>query len=108
MLLIKLFARQQWRHRHREGLVDTVGKGEGGRKGKGSMETYTLPYAKQTASGKVLYESGSAASVLCDQLDGMRREAGGRFEREGTYVHLWLTPVRLWQKLMQYCKAIIL
>jgi len=29
-----------------KGLVDTVGKGEGGRKGKSSMETCTLPYAE--------------------------------------------------------------
>ena len=28
-------------------------------------------------------------------------EVGGRFKREGTYVHLWL-------KATQYCKAIIL
>ena len=25
-------------------------------------------------------------------------EVGGRFEREGTYVYLWLTHVDVWQK----------
>ena len=35
-------------------------------------------------------------------------EVGGRFKREGTYVYLWLIHVAIWQKLTQYCKAIIL
>ena len=33
---------------------------------------------------------------------------GGRFEREGTYVYLWLIHVDVWQKPAQYCKSIIL
>ena len=35
-------------------------------------------------------------------------QVGGRFKREGTYVYLWLIHVDIWQKPMQYCKAIIL
>ena len=35
-------------------------------------------------------------------------EAGGRFEREGIYVCLWLFHVDVWQKPTQCCKAIIL
>ena len=35
-------------------------------------------------------------------------EAGGRFKREGIYVHLGLIHVAVWQKPTQYCKAIIL
>ena len=38
----------------------------------------------------------------------MRREAGGTFKREGTYVYPWLIHVDVWQKTAQYCKAIIL
>ena len=30
------------------------------------------------------------------------------FKREGTCVYLWLIHVDVWQKLTQYCKAIIL
>ena len=33
---------------------------------------------------------------------------GGRFEREGMYVYLWLIHVGVWQKPTKYCKAIIL
>ena len=31
-------------------------------------------------------------------------EVGGRFKREGLYVHLWLTHADVWQKPTQYCK----
>ena len=48
MVLMNLFAGQQWRRRHGE---QTYGhkrreEGEGGRNGGNSMETYTLPYVK--------------------------------------------------------------
>ena len=33
---------------------------------------------------------------------------GGRFKREETFAHLWLIHVDVWQKPIQYCKAIIL
>ena len=33
---------------------------------------------------------------------------GGRIKMEGTYVHLWLIHVVVWQTPTQYCKAIIL
>ena len=32
----------------------------------------------------------------------------GRFKREGTYVYLWPIHVHVWQKPIQYCKAVIL
>ena len=38
----------------------------------------------------------------------MEREVGGKFKREGTYMDLWLIHVGVWQKWIQYCKAIIL
>ena len=39
---------------------------------------------------------------------GMGWEVGGRFKREGPYVYLWLTPVDVWQKTTQHCKAFML
>ena len=47
-----------------------------------------------------------ALSRLCNNLEGW--EVGGRFKREGTYVYLRLIHVAVWQKPMQYCKAMIL
>ena len=43
---------------------------------------------------------------LCNNLEGW--EVGGRFKSEGIYVSVRLIHVDVWQKLMQYCKAIIL
>ena len=45
MVLMKLFAEQQWRHRQNR-LMDTVGEGEGMTNGKSSMETYAPPHVK--------------------------------------------------------------
>ena len=39
---------------------------------------------------------------------GMGWEVEGRFKKEGTCVYLWLIHVDVWQKLAQYCKAIVL
>ena len=43
---------------------------------------------------------------LCNHPEGW--EAEGRYKREGACVYLWLIHVDVWQKPMQYCKAIIL
>ena len=56
---MNLFAGQQWRFR----IEKRHGKGhkeKGGKNGESSMETYTLPYVKQIASGDLLYDSGSS------------------------------------------------
>ena len=37
----------------------------------------------------------------------MGSEVGERVRREGTYIYLWLIHIDIWQKLIQYCKAII-
>jgi len=45
MVLINLFAGQQWRYIENR-FMDTVGERESETNGKCSMDTYTLPYAK--------------------------------------------------------------
>ena len=69
MVLMNLFAGQQWRRRHTKQTVDTVGEGEGGTNSENSMQTYTLPYVKQIASGNVLCDTGSSTQC-CDNLEG--------------------------------------
>ena len=46
-------------------LLDSVG-GEGGMIWENSIETYTLPYVKQIASGSLLYDAGNLKPVLYD------------------------------------------
>ena len=47
--------------------------------------TYTLPCVKETASGDLLYNTGSSAwcSVLCDDLDGWDGGSGREIQGEG-------------------------
>ena len=47
---------------------------------------------------------------VMNQAEYKEKESGvgGRFNREGTYVYLWLIRVDVWQKPTQYCKVIIL
>ena len=54
------------------------------------METYTLPYVKQIASGNLLYDAKSSDQVLCDNLEGWDRMGGGNEVQEEGDVH---TPV---------------
>ena len=47
MVLMNLFAGQQWLHRHREQtFVGPVGEGEAGTNCESRMEAYTLQYVK--------------------------------------------------------------
>ena len=43
------------------GLVDTVGEGEGGTNGASGVDIYKLSYVKETAGGKLLYNTGTPA-----------------------------------------------
>ena len=45
---------------------------------------------------------------LCEARGGIGWEVGERFKKEGTYLYLWLIHVDVWQKPIQYCKAIVL
>ena len=79
MVLMNLFAGQQWRHRHREQTYgpDKGEEGEGEMNGESSMEAYTLPYVKQIANGHLLYDPGNSNWAL-SQPRGVGK--GGRWE----------------------------
>ena len=59
-------------------FVNTAWEGEGGMNKEGSIETYTSPCVKKTASGNLLYDAGSSNLVLCDNLEGWDGVGGGR------------------------------
>ena len=110
MVLMNLFAGQQWRCRHREQTCAHGRRGrggEGGMYGASNMETYITVW--KIDSGNLLYDSGNS-----NQRSAMtwRVELGGRwggmFSREGTWVCRWLIHVGVWQKPTQCSKAIIL
>ena len=59
-------------------LLDSVGESEGGMICENSIETYTLPYVKQTAGRNFLYDAGNPNLELCDNLEGWDGVGGGR------------------------------
>ena len=90
--------------------MDTVRgeKGEGALYGKSNMKTYiTICKMDSQWYFAVCLRELKWGSVTT-QRGEMRREVGGMFKRERTYVYLWLIHVEVWQKPTQYCKAIIL
>ena len=80
-------------------LVDTVGEGEGGMNWENNMQTYTLPYVKQIASGNVLCDTGSSASspsalwqprgVVCGGRWEVGSEGGGRISTCGWFMLMY-------------------
>ena len=60
-----------------------AGEGESGMNGDSSTETYTLTRVKQTANGKVLYNTWSSNPVLCDNLEGWDGVGGRREAQQG-------------------------
>ena len=62
MVLMHLFAGQQWRHKPENRLMDQGVEAEGEREmnGESRMEVYTLPYIKQIGNGNFLYDSGNS------------------------------------------------
>ena len=60
------------------------GERESGRSRESGIETYTLPYVKQIASGNLPCDPGSSNLVLCDNLAGWGGVGGGReFQERG-------------------------
>ena len=96
MVLKNLFAGQQWRNRHRE---QTYGHRERGGEvemyGESNMESY-ITICKTDSQWEFAVCLRELKQGLCINLEGsMGREMGGRFQREGTYVDLWLIHVEV-------------
>ena len=56
----------------------------------------TLPYIEEIAKGNLLYGSGNSnGGCVSIYRDGLGKELGGRFKKEGIYVYLWLIHVEV-------------
>ena len=87
-------------------MINILLSREGGMYWESSVETYTLPYVKEIASGNLQFMQGAQPGTLW-QPRGEGR--GGTWEgglRESG--HLWLIHTDVWWKSSQYHKAIIL
>ena len=95
MVLRNLFAGQQWRNRHREqtyGHRERGGKGE--MDGKSNMET-DITICKIDSQREFAVWLRKLKQGLCINLERWDGEMGGRFQREGIYVYLWLIHVEV-------------
>ena len=97
MVLKNLFTGQQWRNRHREqtyGHGERAGEGE--IYGKSNMETFTTRCKKIRQPVEICSMSQGTQTGALYQVEAWDGEGdGGRLEREGTYVHLWLIHVEV-------------
>ena len=94
MMLTNLFARQQWRNRHRE---QTYRHGEKGGEdemyGENNMETY-ITICKTDSQWEFDACLSELKQRLCINLEWWDGERDGREVQEGgTYVYLWLIHV---------------
>ena len=78
----------------------------------GEGKSYPLQYSGlENSTNCIIHGVVKSRTRLGDfhfQRAEMEWEVGRRFKREGAYVYLWLIHVYVWQKLTQYCQAIIL
>lgn len=70
-------------------LVNTEGKGEDGMIREGSTELHTLPYAKQSASGKLPRDIRSSTWCSVTTWGGCGAGVGGSRERGYMYTYAW-------------------
>ena len=103
MVLMDLFAGQQWRHRHRQQTMDI-----GNRKARvGLMERVAWKHTnicKIDSQWVFVVWRKELKPGLCDNWRaGMGWWVGGRLKREGIYVYLWLIHIDVWQKQAPYC-----
>ena len=62
----------------KNGLLDTVGEGEGGMTWENSIETCILPYVKEITSPSSIHETGHSELMHWDNPEGWDREGGGK------------------------------
>ena len=76
----------------KNGLLDSVGEGEGGMIWENSIETYILQYVKEMTSPSSMHETGHSKPVCWDNPEGWDGEGGGRGVQDGghLYTHGWL------------------
>ena len=75
----------------KNGLLDSVGEGEGGMIWEGSVEPCILSYVKQITDADSMHETGCSGLVHWDDPEGWEGEGGGRGVLDGEHMcaHGW-------------------
>ena len=90
-----------------DGLVDTVGEGEGGTNQENSSDIYISLCVTELVRSCYITQGAQSRTLWWYRQVGW----GGGWEghkTEGINIYLWLIHAVVWQKPMQHCKAIIL
>ena len=87
MVMITLYAKQQKRHRCIDGLLDSVGEGEGGMIWEKGIETCILSCKKRIASLGLIQETGCLGLLHWDDPEGWDGEGGGRRVQDGEHMY---------------------
>ena len=107
MVLMNLFAGQQWRNRHGG---QTYGHGERGGEGEMNGESNTEAYittCKIDSQREFAVWLRKLKQGFCINLEEWGGEGGGReIQKEGICVYLWLSHVEVWQKTTKLCIAV--
>ena len=91
--------------------VNTVQEAEGGMIWEKSTETHTSPYVNTpyvNSQWEFAVDTGSSTQCPVTVERGGVGGHGKGVQREGTQVCLWPIHADVWQRPIQYCKAIIL
>ena len=75
--------------------MDMGRRGEGEMYGKSNTETYITICKIDSQREFAVWLRKLKQGSVSPWRDGMGREMGGRFKREGIYVYLWLTHVEV-------------
>ena len=62
----------------KNGLLEYVGEGKGGRFPENNIATCILPYAKQKTSANSMHDAGHSRPLLWDNRNGWGGEGGGK------------------------------
>ena len=71
----------------KNGLLNSVGEGEGGMIWENNIETCILSYVKQIASPGSMHETGCSGLVHWDDPEGWDGEGGGRGVQDGEHMY---------------------
>ena len=108
MVTITLYAKQKKRHRYTEQTLGLCGRSRGWDVSREQHRNMYVIYGETSPS-----QAGCMRQVLRAGALGRPRGMGWRGRREGgwgwgAHVNPWLIHVNVWQKPLQYCKAISL
>ena len=87
------------------GLLDSVGEGEGGMIWENGIETCKLSYGKRIASPGLMHDTGCLGLAHWDDPEGWDGERGGRGVQDGEHMYTMVDSSQCTAKPIHCCKV---